>query len=241
MDAASAAEPNNGKKVSFLNNIGSFFKTNKDANERQSFRVATVGYQPNLSPLMTGNATPSPHMLGHLNGHLNSSSAANPPTPLPSLLGGGLAAYVREGSVRGSIFNLCSATLGAGALSLPFAFSKGGLLSSLILLLVAAAATLLSISLLIRTATHTKLDSYELITVHLFGPIVGAIVELCIIVFCFGTCVAYIVAVGDILDAGVIQTCSFLPTWLDRETCMIIFFACVMFPLSLFEKINSLR
>jgi hypothetical protein len=39
----------------------------------------------------------------------------------------GLKKYFREGSVRGSVFNLCSATLGAGALSLPFAFSKAGL------------------------------------------------------------------------------------------------------------------
>ena len=32
--------------------------------------------------------------------------------------------FFREGSVRGSVFNLCSATLGAGALSLPYAFAQ---------------------------------------------------------------------------------------------------------------------
>ena len=36
--------------------------------------------------------------------------------------------YFREGSVRGSIFNLCSATLGAGALSIPSAFAGAGLI-----------------------------------------------------------------------------------------------------------------
>jgi amino acid permease len=237
-----AASESSSKKVSFSSKIGNFFGTKKDADERQSFRVATVGYKPNLSPLINAH-TPSPRVPAMpLPADRQDSTASMPNTPMPGMFSGGLAAYVREGSIRGSIFNLCSATLGAGALSLPFAFSKGGLISSTILLFLAAASTLLSISLLIRTAELTSLNSYELITVHLFGPRVASLVELCIIVFCFGTCVAYIVAIGDILDAGVIQVFhDSLPSYITREACMIIFWGTVMFPLSLFEKINSLR
>ena len=42
-----------------------------------------------------------------------------------------------EGSSLGSIFNLCSATLGAGALSLPFAFSQCGLVAGTMFLMLA--------------------------------------------------------------------------------------------------------
>ena len=61
-----------------------------------------------------------------------------------------------------------------------------------------------------------------------------------IIIFCFGTCVAYIVAVGDILQEGVLDL---LPSsvGLTREMLMIIFTGIVMFPLSLNSRINSLR
>lgn len=41
---------------------------------------------------------------------------------------GGVCSF-REGSIRASVFNLCSATLGAGALSLPFAFKEAGFVS----------------------------------------------------------------------------------------------------------------
>lgn len=86
-------------------------------------------------------------------------------------------ASMREGSVRSSVFNLCSATLGAGALSLPYAFSQAGLITSLFLLILASLSTLLSISLLIKTANHTGGKSYEEITVMLFGRGVGGLVE----------------------------------------------------------------
>ena len=53
------------------------------------------------------------------------------------------SAWFREGSVRGSVFNLCSATLGAGALALPYAFSRAGWLLGTIMLLIGAAGMLL--------------------------------------------------------------------------------------------------
>ena len=54
-----------------------------------------------------------------------------------------VSAWFREGSVRGSVFNLCSATLGAGALALPYAFSRAGWLLGTIMLLIGAAGMLL--------------------------------------------------------------------------------------------------
>ncbi len=48
------------------------------------------------------------------------------------------------------------------------------------------------------------------------------------------------VAVGDILQSGIIKL-GILPPVFTRELCMILFASFVMFPLSLFERINSLR
>ena len=46
----------------------------------------------------------------------------------------------------------------------------------------------------------TGYTSYEDLTVKLFGRKMGLLVEVNIIVFCFGTGVAYLIAVGDILE-----------------------------------------
>lgn len=108
--------------------------------------------------------------------------------------------YFREGSVRGSIFNLCSATLGAGALAIPSAFAGAGLGSGALMLVMGGLATIFSIRLLLEAARVTRSRSYEDLTVHVFGKGMGLAVEVCIIVFCFGTAIAYIVAVGDLLD-----------------------------------------
>eukprot|EP00948_MAST-09A_sp_MAST-9A-sp1_P003171 g3171.t1 len=212
------------------------------------------------------------------------------------------AQYFREGSVRGSVFNLCSATLGAGALALPSAFASAGIFPALIFLAVGALATNHSINLLIDAARVTGSRSYEDLTVKVFGKVMGFIVEINIICFCFGTAVAYIIAVGDLLnpvqilirrslannskinnytshfqygpqhygpqqhwsgppvmfanvgtgfvtgaDTGT-DTPDPLPSSLDgwdwvlsRKGLMIIFWFLIMFPLSLFERVNSLR
>ena len=148
-----------------------------------------------------------------------------------------------ESSVFGPIANLCSATLGAGVLALPFAMSSAGICFGILLLILAAASTILSIDMLVQSCAKLNLNSYEKLTVALFGNYMGWIVEGCILTFCFGVCVAYIVAVGDILEQGVLGNLQNyqLPAFVTREFVMILFWAFVMFPLSLFEKINALR
>jgi len=160
--------------------------------------------------------------------------STTPTNPLRNLL--------QSGSQAGAIANLCSATLGAGVLSLPFALSKCGIASGLVLLLLAAAATITSIDIIVRTCHSLKLYSYEEITLQLLGKKATYVVEASIFVFCFGCAVAYVVAVGDILQQGVIGVFEpVLPSYVTREFCMVLFWGGIMLPLSLLEKIDSLR
>lgn len=172
----------------------------------------------------------------------------------------GCSSMLREGSVQGSCFNLCSATLGAGALSLPYAFHLCGWALGLAFLIVGALATVYSIHLLIRARNATGCTSYEELTVHLFGRGMGFLVELNIFIFCFGTAIAYIIAVGDVLEpvlemsglgrltqtdlatsSGVVAPLNADQQKMLRVGSMVSFFAVIMFPLSLLERINSLR
>lgn len=61
-----------------------------------------------------------------------------------------------KGSIRGSVFNLAGATLGAGALSLPYAVAVSGLGFAVSQLLLAAILTIYTIRLLIRAGDITK-------------------------------------------------------------------------------------
>lgn len=100
----------------------------------------------------------------------------------------------------GTVFNMCSATLGAGALSLPYAFQHLGVLGGLCALLLTATAAHYSVVLLVSAIAHTGARSYEELTVRVFGKRMGRLVEVNIIIFCFGSVIAYTVAVGDLLE-----------------------------------------
>jgi len=159
----------------------------------------------------------------------------------------------------GAISNLCSATLGAGALSLPFAMSLTGIVFGVLLLLFSAYITIVSIDVIIDSCKRTKLFQYEDVSVRLVGPGAGRVLEVSLLVFCFGTAVAYIVAVGDILDQG-LRSIPYLwesndDTGIDidehnewgftsmysRERIMILFWGLVMFPLSLQRHVEALE
>lgn len=68
----------------------------------------------------------------------------------------------------------------------------------------------------------------------------AVIVELGIILFCFGTCVSYTIAIGDILSpiTEVLQKKS---DFFNNYTVTITFWMLFMLPLSLLKKINHLR
>ena len=109
-------------------------------------------------------------------------------------------------------------------------------LPGLVLLAITAFATHYSIVLLVACLSATNARSFEDLSIQLFGKVTGFLVEASIIVFCFGTCVAYTVAVGDIIDPFLSDT---TPAWLSRKLVMVTFWAGLMLPLSFVDKMSS--
>ncbi|ETV72239.1 hypothetical protein, variant [Aphanomyces astaci] len=145
------------------------------------------------------------------------------------------------GSIRGSVFNLMGATLGAGALSLPYAVAVSGVGFALAQLFLAAYLTIYSISLLMRAGDITKLKSYEDLAMYCFGKRAELFVEVCILVFSFGIAVAYLVTLGDLITP--LGLLFFGPDSLgsSRPFLMSIFCGAIMLPLSLLKDVSSLQ
>ena len=152
----------------------------------------------------------------------------------------------------------------AGCLSLPYAFYRTGLLLGLILLVSAAFLTIYSMRLLIFCRNKTRLSTYEDLASFCFGRPKALIVDFSIILFCFGTCVAYIgrhevhvslwhviltihtllffsVAAYDIVHPIILSIFPSYPMLSSKVVVMSLFVSCIMFPLSLVERISSLR
>ncbi|CCI42555.1 unnamed protein product [Albugo candida] len=146
-----------------------------------------------------------------------------------------------KGSIRGSVFNLASATLGAGALSLPYAVAVSGIGFAIGQLLLGAALTIYTIRLLTHAAKLTKLNSYEDLALFCFGKKAAIFVELNILVFCFGISVAYLVTLGDILTP--LGELYFGNDSILSKRWALMSFSCgvIMLPLSLLRDISSLQ
>ncbi|KAE9049497.1 hypothetical protein PR001_g3264 [Phytophthora rubi] len=146
-----------------------------------------------------------------------------------------------KGSIRGSVFNLAGATLGAGALSLPYAVAVSGLGFAVVQLVLAAVLTVYTIRLLIRAEDITKLKSYEDLAMYCFGTKMTIFVEVNILIFCFGISVAYLVTLGDIITPLGELCFGMQSIFAQRWVLMAISCGTIMLPLSLMKDISSLQ
>jgi amino acid permease len=135
----------------------------------------------------------------------------------------------------GAVANLCSATLGAGVLALPFALYQAGLFFGCILLVCSAWATAASIKLLIVACDRYQQNTYEKVVEHVLGNRARQIVETSILIFCGGCAVAYLIAVGDILEQVQDMTTG------TKHVAMSLVWFCAMLPLSCLKRMQSLQ
>jgi hypothetical protein len=154
----------------------------------------------------------------------------------------GLQVDYTAGSLWGSVFNLCSATLGAGCLALPHSLKQMGTVPALALCALTAWASHLSIVLLAECLHACSVRTYEELAVLAFGKNASRIISGSIFLIVFGSAVAYTIAVGDILTPLIQQPAikNSMP-WLTRDLMMVFFWTLLMLPLSLVEKARSRR
>ncbi|ORC87342.1 putative amino acid transporter [Trypanosoma theileri] len=154
-----------------------------------------------------------------------------------------IVGIVPYGGMVSNAFNLASATLGAGIVVLPSGFHNSGIIVAVILLVLCCAFTIYSIRLLALTKDKTGLRSYEEMARGLLGRGVDYFTALLMFVFCFGTCVGYVISVGDLLSPLLNAPSSpkFLHTDSGKRLIVSAVWFVGMFSLSLPKEINSLR
>jgi sodium-coupled neutral amino acid transporter 7/8 len=101
----------------------------------------------------------------------------------------------------GAVFIVINAALGAGLLTFPSAFySAGGVLPALLVMAFLLVWIALGLIVLAHLAETLQASTYEEVVGRACGPVVKAVVDSCIIVYTFGTCIAFLVVIGDQLQ-----------------------------------------
>ncbi|RNF25874.1 putative amino acid transporter [Trypanosoma conorhini] len=156
---------------------------------------------------------------------------------------GRLNSIVPYGGLVSNSFNLASATLGAGIVAIPSGFRDSGIVVAAILLALCCACTVYSIRLLALIKEKTGFRSYEEMARGLFARGFDYFVAFLMFIFCFGTCVGYVISVGDLLFPLLASpsTPEFLRTSTGKSLLVSGVWLLGMFSLSLPKEINSLR
>lgn len=174
-------------------------------------------------------------------GAMNSSSSGVGSLLAP--LAGWCGRAIPHGGFVANVYNLASATLGAGILSVPSGFAASGIAVSVLLLLALCVCTVYTLWLLVAAKERTGLRSYEELARGLLGRGWDHFTAAIMLLFCWGTCVGYAISVRDLLRPVVLPpgaaTSAGQERLLSLLTCAV--WALTMLPLSLPKEINALR
>jgi amino acid permease len=154
------------------------------------------------------------------------------------------AFFLPAGGIGASVFNLCSATLGAGVLALPRCGAYSGPTLVTLYVVLSGLASAYAIVVLTMVANRTGWMSYEEMALHLLGGRKWVYTTVLLIaLLCFGTAVGYVIVIGDILDP--IRTMKNAPDWLaddsGRYLSQIAWWLLLFLPVSLPKHVNALR
>ncbi|KPA81002.1 putative amino acid transporter [Leptomonas pyrrhocoris] len=153
--------------------------------------------------------------------------------------------FVPHGGILSNSYNLAAVTLGSGVIALPSSFKATGIVTSILVLIVITLSTVYSVYVMMQAADKTgrRMYSYEALARGLLGRGWDYLAAFHMWMFCFGSCVSYVISTGDLLSRATDDPSvdSFIrSTWGNRVLVIVIWF-CVMLPLSIPKEINSLR
>jgi len=111
---------------------------------------------------------------------------------------------------------------------------------------ILALLTMVSIKVIVQLVEVSGKDSYEEIAKVAFGPWFALLVEVNIILFCFGTAVAYMITVGQISQqvVGSMAAPGGEEWWADLvspNAVLLLVTVFILLPLSMLDSINDLR
>eukprot|EP01017_Pseudomicrothorax_dubius_P009716 TRINITY_DN13355_c0_g1_i3.p1 TRINITY_DN13355_c0_g1~~TRINITY_DN13355_c0_g1_i3.p1 ORF type:complete len:432 (+),score=68.00 TRINITY_DN13355_c0_g1_i3:62-1297(+) len=152
----------------------------------------------------------------------------------------------RSGSMKGCIFTLISATLGAGVLALPSATLSSGFLLTIAQIIICAMLGYLTTYLLTACAQKTNLFTYFDLANHTYGTNFRMIVKLVFLICNWSYAVSYLILINNFVATAlkdIYPNSESLPSYLTDPRGFFwqtIAAYCFALPLSLKRKITSL-
>jgi solute carrier family 38 (sodium-coupled neutral amino acid transporter), member 11 len=105
----------------------------------------------------------------------------------------------KKSTVAGATSNLVNAIIGAGIVGIPYAIKECGLVAGIILVLLCAVLTEKSLRVLVDTAKHVDVPSYETLFESSFGSLGFYFISVNMLIMAYGGCLSYLTIIKDTL------------------------------------------
>ncbi|XP_011311169.1 putative sodium-coupled neutral amino acid transporter 10 isoform X1 [Fopius arisanus] len=137
------------------------------------------------------------------------------------------------------VMTLANSIIGVSVLAMPFCFKQCGIVLAIAVLLLCSVLSRLACHFLIKSAVMSRRRNFEFLAFHAFGPMGKFLVELFIIGFLLGTCIAFYVVIGDLGPQIIGKMLNKNPEDI-RTSFLLTTGALIVFPLGLLKNIDSL-
>ena len=107
---------------------------------------------------------------------------------------------LEKGSLRGSIFNMISAALGGGVLSLSYVFVLSGWATGLILIVVGFFASRTSNLMIAKLATDHNCKNIDEMAFKAGGTCLRKCLQIVMLIYATGSCIGYQIFMGQLLS-----------------------------------------
>ncbi|XP_057369669.1 putative sodium-coupled neutral amino acid transporter 10 isoform X3 [Daphnia carinata] len=105
--------------------------------------------------------------------------------------------YFLSGNAKHTMM-LANSIIGASILSMPFCFKQCGIILGSIILYLNSIMTKLCCHQLVKSSLISRRRNYEILAYDVMGPFGKLWIEVCIIGYNMGCCIAYLVVLGDL-------------------------------------------
>ena len=150
--------------------------------------------------------------------------------------------YQGKGTLFASIITLANSAIGAGVLTFPYAFESAGLVLAIILCLCLALLMGFTLHVIAQSTEaaqkkDSRVRSYQDVVKLAMGERVSTAVEVALVLYLFGGCIAFLIIIGDMCqplmpDQGIASHRSFIITLIAVS---------VITPLCQLRRISALR
>ncbi|GBN21015.1 Putative sodium-coupled neutral amino acid transporter 10 [Araneus ventricosus] len=139
-----------------------------------------------------------------------------------------------------NVINIGNSIIGVSILAMPYCFRKCGILLSVFLIFISGLLTRLACYLLLKSAIMARRRNFEFLAFHTFGSTGKLAVEMSVIGFLIGVCIAFFVVIGDLGPPLAAEFLSIDNSPNLRTNVLMLVGLCVALPLGMLRKIDSL-